>query len=78
MSSISWLKGIIGGNKVKIEDTLRFQAKKLHVAFYRLVDSLGFKKYRYAGGIIVRLVFAIWMAYLIKICLIIFGVWDTL
>lgn len=63
---------------MKIEDTLRFQAKKLHVAYYRLVDGLGFRKNRYFGGIIVRMVFAIWMAYLIKICLIIFGVWEKL
>lgn len=59
---------------MKIEDTARFQAKKLDVAFYRLVDALGFRKNRYFGGIIVRLVFAIWMAYLIKVCLIIFEI----
>ncbi|WP_286883419.1 MULTISPECIES: hypothetical protein [Sphingobacterium] len=63
---------------MKIEDTVRFQAKKLHVAFYRVVDGLGFRNNRYFGGIIVRLVFAIWMAYLIKICLIMFGVWEKL
>lgn len=62
---------------MKIEDTARYQAKMLHVAFYRLVDGLGFRKHRYAGGILVRLVFAIWMAYLIKICLIIFESWIS-
>lgn len=63
---------------MKIEDTLRFQGKKLHLTFYRLVDELGFRKNRYVGGILVRLGFAIWMAYLIKVCLIIFGFWESL
>lgn len=38
---------------MKIEDTARFQAKKLDIAFYRFVDALGFIKNRYVGDILI-------------------------